>query len=237
MEEIELVEVMHRAVIKTRTLRPLPGEITVTRVNNAILPIHLETARKAIAACTTLPELLTYKDKVEGLAAAVRTMKHVGPEMIKAANEMMADAWRKGGELLSQYSNVFVPIPNTRGRGISDRLKVTRSLGLKRPEATDMVRVYKAPATQAYAAAQKSRNLGAVSRMMPIVHKHTGVTYSTALRSILGRAGLGLSPVLTSLRRLDLDQFQHLTPDERKVVKKKIVEIQELLDQMDQLCG
>lgn len=38
------------------------------------------------------------------------------------------------------------------------------------------------------------------------------------------------------LRRMDLSNFKHLQPDERKVVKAKITEIMELLDEMDRLC-
>lgn len=63
------MEVMRNAVVKTRTLKPLPGEITSQRINDATLPVKIEAARRAIAECTDLPELLRYKSQAEGLAA------------------------------------------------------------------------------------------------------------------------------------------------------------------------
>jgi len=109
------MEVMHRAIIKNRALKPLPSEITSQRINGAILPVHIESARHALALCTTLDVWKPYREKVEMLAAAVRAMKEVGPEMIRNVNEMMADAWRTGGELLSQYSNA-VSTTNVKGK-------------------------------------------------------------------------------------------------------------------------
>jgi hypothetical protein len=239
------MEVMSRAVVKTRTLRPLPGEISTERINSATLPIKIEAARTAIAKCTELPELLRYKSQAEGLAAAVRIMKDVGPEMIKQANELMADAWRKGGELLSQYSNVAKGLGSKtiEGKQVrlgavdSDRIKIAKQLGITNHQCSAMVRVAKAPPPQVYDAVQRSHDLERVSRKVrPPAFRTSGrKAYSDAMRVVLG-AEDGLQKIKANLGRIPLDAFRQLTSDERKIVKAKITEIIELLDEMDRLC-
>lgn len=242
------MELMSRAVVKTRTMRPLPGEITSAAINGATLPVKLEAARRAIAACTDLSELLRYKSQAAGLCAAVRTMKEVGPEMIRKANELMADAWRKGGELLSTYSSVS-PVkiqpgmPVHKGaisRELSPRYKVARGLGLPDNEVTEMVRISAAPKAKVYEAVQKSHSLRSVSKHLPRVRTWGAQGRSDALLAIINGGSLsgssGLVIAHSRLRAIDLTQFQHLSPDERKIVKAKITEIMELLDEMDRLC-
>lgn len=238
------MEVMHRAIVKSRTLRALPGEMTNERINGATLPVKIETARRAIAACTDLPELLQYRDQAEGLAAAVRVMKNVGPEMIRQANELMADAWRKGGELLAAYSSVHTLKTEKghqgfRGIDVSPRVRVANSLGLQRKEVQAMVRIYRAPREELSRVVRSTRNLEAAARKMPPTQKSRGVTHSDALRGILrgtnGSSGIGnIKTQCTAV--LAAGDFKYLTPDERKVVKAKITEIMELLDEMDRLC-
>lgn len=243
------MEIMSRAVIKTRTLKPLPGEITPAAINNATLPVKIEAARRAIALCTDLPELLRYKSQAEGLAAAVRTIKEVGPEMIRAANELVADAWRKGGELLSQYSNKAIPQGTINGekRGLlpSSRRKIIDSLGIHTRTASQMVRVAKAPIEKVYKAVQTRHSLEAIGNAMPRVSTrahYANQNYSEPYKQIVGLVRIGaprtdgLYRTLSSLKGIDLKLFQHLTPDERKVIKVKITEIMELLDEMDRLC-
>lgn len=242
------MEIMSRAVIKMRTLKPLPGEITPAAINNATLPVKIEAARRAIALCTDLPELLRYKSQAEGLAAAVRTIKEVGPEMIRAANELVADAWRKGGELLSQYSNA---LPTRKGKeGFkgggcpvekSPRNKIAISLGVKPAEASQMVRIANAPKETVYEVIKRSRGLSRVAAHLPTLQPiRPGAgkpAKSVAMRLITGGGGAqGLIQAHTCLKQVKMDQFQHLTPDERKAVKAKITEIMELLDEMDRLC-
>lgn len=235
------MKVGSKAVMKFRDTKPLPSEITDERVNNATLPVKIETARRAIAACTDLPELLRYRDQAEGLAAAVRTMKQVGPEMIRNANCLMADAWRKGGELLGAYSNVGPHTGGLNGGSTrSARTRVAAELGLSAAEVSNLVRVAKAPLQAVHTAAQKTRNLHIAAKVMPTVSgKKSALRYSTAVREVFGggvASNLGLVSVLSVLRCLDLANFKLLTVDERKVVKAKITEIVELLDEMDRLC-
>lgn len=233
------MEVMHRAVIKSRALKPLPSEITNERINGAILPVHIEAARTAIALCTSLPELLKYKSQAEGLAAAVRTMKEVGPEMIRAANEMMADAWRKGGELLSQYSGKSIVERTPKGNNIiknhrSPRRVIAESMGLKSHDADAMVRLSKASESQVYSAVKLSRNVRLAAQRVPAVNATAQMraSLSDSLRPIMRH----LSVARWESEQISLESVKQLTPDERKVVKGKITEIMELLDEMDRLC-
>lgn len=234
---------------KVPNLGTLPTSITSAAVNGAILPVKIETARRAIAACTDLAELLQYKVQAEGIAAAVRCIKEVGPEMIRQANEMVADAWRKGGELLAQYSNV-----HTMGKGIkggakgasitppqaSPRSKIANEFGLSKVEYTSMVRLAAAPVQQVYDAAQKTRNLQRAAARVPTVSDVYAPTrpksYSDALRRIMGSNVGGLAMAHAHLKKVPLDEFKCLTPDERKIVKEKLVEMLELGDEMLQLC-
>lgn len=222
--------------MKFRDTKPLPSEITDERVNNATLPVKIETARRAIAECRDLPELLRYRDQAEGLAAAVRTMKQVGPEMIRAANCLMADAWRKGGELLSAYSGVSKGgrTPNV----MSLRHQIARDVGLSAQDTSHMVRVHKAPVESIYAAAQNSRRLSKVAARLPRLGRAPPNTYSDSARAILkGSFGSnGLTQAAGIIRNIDIANFKLLTPEECKVVKAKITEIVELLDEMDRLC-
>lgn len=238
------MELMSRAVVKTRTMRPLPGEITPSMISNAILPAKIEAARRAITACTDLSELLGHKRTAEALAAAVRTAKDIGPEIIRDVNRMVADAWLTGGKLLSAYSKASKMNPARKGRfsgatgsTISERTEVARSLGVTREEAIAMVRIAAAPIEKVYKALQKSSSIYIVSRCQKATMSAAGrPTRSDSLSGILGEKAIGLNQAHASLRNISLDHFQHLTPDERKIVKAKITEIMELLDEMDRLC-
>lgn len=231
------MRVMQRAQVKRHDTPTLPTTITSQRVHDATLPMKVNAARKAIAACTSLPELLEYRDKAEGLAAAVRVMKTVAPDMIRHANEMVADAWIKGGELLRVYSNVCTK--DGRESGLSPRGAAAKNAGIKPYELTAMVRVASAPKTRVYAAAQKSHSLNNVSAQMPPASDNGRVRsgasgYSDHLRDIMGTGSQGRLRLMSSAaKQIPLEAFAQLTLDERKVVKAKITEIMELLDEMD----
>lgn len=238
------MKLMSHAVVKFHpdNALQLPTSITQGMVNSAVLPMKIEHARKAIAACTDLSELLRYKSQAEGLAAAVRTMKEVGPELIKRANEMMADAWRKGGELLSAYSAGTEKIKGSGVTGYvradSARSALGASLGLSKRTVTSLVRFAASPKPAAYKAAERHTTVDSAAAHVPPVRMDNRRKYSDALRliTVSDKGSAGLNYASSALRRIDLTQFKHLTPDERKVVKAKIVEIQELLDEMDRLC-
>lgn len=246
------MEVARNAVMKMRTLRPLPGEITNERIRDAALPLKIEAARNAIAKCTDLPELLQMKSQAEGLAAAVRVMKEVGPEMIRAANCLLADAWRKGGELLSQYSSTPSARPDpknfkrkkngqiidngTKGGGTapSPRGVVMRELGIDQHEASSMVRIAAAPKEAVDRAVQESRHIRMVGQMLPRTSKKY---LDRPKRSPDATAVMSLIAGIKTLCNRTLTRpIKDLAADERKAVKDKIVEIQELLDEMDRLC-
>lgn len=217
----------------------LPTTITHTRINAATLPTVISAAQQAIARCTDLPQLLEYRDKAEGLAAAVRIMKNVGPDMVRKANEMMADAWRKGGELLSQYSKSPPTNPSGHRNGLSPRGVITKELKLNEHEAHSMLRVAAASKTKVYAAMKHTQSLYRVADSMPPINPRiTGrnKTYTDNVRSIVGVGSVGLTAAFGALKRIDFSNFKQLAPDERKVVKAKITEIMELLDEMDRLC-
>ena len=245
---------MRTHVMKSAVIRydhfTTPPSISRDSINGATLPVKIESARRAIAECTDLAELLRYKSQAEGLAAAVRVMKEVGPKMIRDANCMMADAWRKGGELLSAYSNLRGNKAATlkgvgKGRGCaggffpSERGKVCTDLGISQRESAAMVRLSIASEKEAYTAASRRAALVGASKLVPPVNPlkistHRSVAYNSVMSCEEGNTGIGAA--LRNLRRVDNSQFQHLTPDERKIVKAKITEITELLDEMDRLC-
>ena len=237
-----------REVISSRVpkFEHLPTSITNDAVNAATLPVKIEAARQAIAACTDLPELLRYKDQAEGIAAAVRTMKKIGPEIIRKANEMMADAWMKGGELLSQYSNVPPPAYAPKGIKIgekgfklvappSPRGEVIKQLGIPKYSAMAMVRLSAAPTTKAYEAVKHTASLRVAARSVPALHPEMakGTRYDTdAGRDIMR----GLLQYWSAIKNADLRLFSKLSPDDKRVIKAKITEMVELLDEMDRLC-
>ena len=231
--------VMQRAVVKYRPTRPLPSEISSERVNAATLPMKVEAARLAIARCEDLSELLKYKEQAEGLAAAVRVMKTIGPEMIRSANEMVMDAWRKGGELLLRYKGGVIP-DRKGGIGKSPRSSAAGEAGLSPSEAFALTRLAAAPISAAYLAAEKSSNLLRAAKRVPVRCPGRGAAgHSATLAAVFGnhRNNIpGLITVLSILKRIPLGAFSSLPPEERKLVKSKIVEIMEVLDEMDRLC-
>jgi hypothetical protein len=236
--------VMQRAVVKYRPTRPLPSEISSERVNAATLPMKVEAARLAIARCEDLSELLKYKEQAEGLAAAVRVMKTIGPEMIRSANEMVMDAWRKGGELLLRYKGCASAIPVRGGRkggtAKSPRVIAAGEAGLSPNEVLALTRLAAAPISAAYLAAEKSSDLRRAAQRVPVRCPGLGrAAHSATLAVVFGNSRTnipGLIAVLATLKRIPLGAFSSLPPEERKLVKSKIVEIMEVLDEMDRLC-
>ena len=235
--------VMQRAVVKYRPTRPLPSEISSERVNAATLPMNVEAARRLIARCEKLPELLKYKEQAEGLAAAVRVMKTIGPEMIRSANEMVMDAWRKGGEILLRYKGDSTPgRVNRKGGSVkSARGIAAEEAGLSGKELQALTRLAVAPISAAYLAAEKSNNLLRAAERVPARCPGRGGSNarSATLAIVFGNSlenPHGLITVLSTLKRIPLGAFSSLPPEERKLVKSKIVEIMEVLDEMDRLC-
>lgn len=88
-------------------LQPLPTYVTAERIASVPLPHKIETLRVAIRKCENLPELEQYRDQAEGLAAAVRTMKHVMPELVRQANLMCKEVIARMGAMLLATGSDF----------------------------------------------------------------------------------------------------------------------------------
>jgi hypothetical protein len=83
--------------------KALPGELTPEIIHEGILPVKIEAMSHAIAACQSLPELLSYKRPIDGLAAAAKTIKEI-PEYAQRMKQVQKEALNRLGELLSQYN-------------------------------------------------------------------------------------------------------------------------------------
>jgi hypothetical protein len=229
----------------------LPTTVTEADVRDATLPVKIEAARRAIEQCESLPELLRYENQAQGLAAAVRVIKHVAPELVRSANEMVADAWRKGGELLRGYKGTANFRTFSKGKSIveqgaggatpSPRTLVAKEVGLTRSKVRCMVRIASAPRDAVYDAVQKTKAIDLVAAKLPPVDNRPQTRWrqkSAAYNSIMGQGtpSSGLVKAHTRLHGIPLEAFGQLAPDERKLVKAKIAEIIEMLDEMDRLC-
>lgn len=242
------MRVMQRAVIEYRDTKPLPSTVTDVAVRGATLPTKIEAARRAIAECVDLPELLRYQDQAQGLAAAVRVMKSVAPEMVANANRMCKEAILRMGQLLLEYSGekeshgtkmqsgCRVPIPPTH----SPRSLVAMAHGIHINVKTEAVRVASAPKSVIRKILESDDippNSRSMAQAAPRTRAPIKPGYGDAMRLIMRKSqGHGLVYACMGLRNIDLGAFAQLTPDERKVVKAKICEIMELLDEMDRLC-
>lgn len=236
------------------TIPQLPPSITAVAIREATLPVKIEAARRAIANCTDLPELMRYRDAAQGIAAAVKVMKNVAPEMISQANRMSKEAIIRMGALLLKY-NGEAPIsargtkdnggPSYTGRDFSERTKIYKSLGIPRSLATESTRLALAPKKVLNRIINDDSISAAPRQMITEVPTRraarpgAGFSHSDPMRMIMngtyaaGGTG-GLNKVTWNLKKVDLNEFKLLTPEERKTVKAKIVECQELLDAMEQ---
>lgn len=248
------------AVFKAPALKPLPGELTPSAIREAVLPVKIVAMSQAIAKCTELPELLNYKKTVDGLAAAARTIKHEIPEQVAMLNRTAKEAVFRMGELLLTYNGTgktyIVKNTGKHARNVghvprveeSERSKVARSVGISRSTITAAARLAAAPADVRASILRNDKISAGAQQMSRSVSPRTsrGTQHRTSdkLGLILhGREhfaairGRGLTDVLAVLRGVPLDAFADLTPEERKAVKAKIVECQELLDEMDRRLG
>jgi hypothetical protein len=222
-----------------RTLGNLPTEVSNDRVNAAILPAKIEAASRAIAACESLPELLKYRSQAEGLAAAVKIMKKTAPDMVRAANNLVADAWRKGGELLLQYNGDRLALGGARGTSKSDRSKTAEKLGLGKHEVTYLTRLAAAPAETVRELAQSTSSLFMASARAPLrVTNRSAHAATTAYRRVMGSGDYPsrLTTGGSCIRRVDIDDVRALDASEKKLVRVKVAEIMELLDAIDAAC-
>lgn len=226
-------------VFKAPELRPLPSEATPALIREAVLPVKIAAMSRAIANCTDLPELLNYKRNIEGIAAAARTLKKEIPEAVGGLNRVAKETIFRLGVLLLTY-NGSTATPGVRGSIRSERHKVAIKLGIPSSLVGASTRLAAAPKKvqdQLLYNEAISPCAESMSRHAPRVSNKGRVSRSGDLGSIMkGNSGCGLVPVFYLLKRIPMDAFSKLETDERKVVRAKISEIMELLDEMDQRC-
>jgi hypothetical protein len=92
---------------KQPKFKPMPSELTPAVINGATLPVKVEAAKRAIAACCDLSELLTWKNKLAALAAAAKIARM--PEMARDVNRVHKEAIFRMGEILLQYNGTARP--------------------------------------------------------------------------------------------------------------------------------
>lgn len=236
-------------VYREPKLKPFPPSLQLD-VPGATLPVKIEAARRAIALCTDLPELMRYKQQAEGLAAAVKIIKKTAPEIVASANAMVKQAWFRLGELLNRYSSISVPgaIPGkkgTRGASKSERRKVAESLGLRCDEMREYGRLGAASEKvrqSLIASEQAPTSLHRLVRLVPARQKQGFAARSQPYLYFSGGngQGSGLTALLSAAKavstRVPAADLRALAPDEKKMIRKKIAEIMEYLDIIDEAC-
>ena len=129
-------------VFRQPKFKPLPGELTPAVINGATLPVKVEAAKRAIAACCDLSELLAWKDKLAALAAAEMARM---PEMARDVNRVHKEAIFRMGEILLQYK---AGVPGFRVKGSkekSERIKLAESVGINPTLSKQATRLASAP--------------------------------------------------------------------------------------------
>lgn len=253
-----MTDIMQRAIVKMRTLKPLPGEVTDARVREASLPLKIEAARQAIAKCVDLPELLIMKDQAEGLAAAVRIMKTVGPEMVAAANRMCKESILRLGQLLVPYSSqcerrgkrLRRTLGGTDTLGKSQQRQIAEAHGIPEEMRLKSVKIALSPKEARERVLIDDRIPANVTAMARYVPPRRGsenqgkCRHSDVMRKVLNgldlatgyRGAGGLNTAAAAVRRVDIRMCAQLATDEKKVVRAKVTEIMELLDAIDEAC-
>lgn len=228
--------------------KPMPGELTAERIREATLPVKVETARRAIAACGDLSELLTWKDKLAALAAAARMAKM--PDMARDVNRVHKEAIFRMGELLLQYKTTGA----SRSRGVpSERYRAAESVGIGYGLVGSVTRVAAAPKAVRERILSDDRipaNATIMARNAPKRLTRAGYKKDsdaavrifqgiTRLESMTKNGGSqkGLTSIAVNLRAVPLANFCDLTPEENQRAKKLVVEMQEILDAMLQRLG
>jgi hypothetical protein len=236
---------------KPPKFKPLPGELTPAVINGATLPVKVEAAKRAIAACCDLSELLTWKDKLAALAAAAKIARM--PEMARDVNRVHKEAIFRMGEILLTYK-AHLGIKITRDKNgkifktnmISDRGRVAESLGISKCDRTGAVRLASAP-IQFKESVLADDKLPPVPRIManrvPVHRPTKRASSDAALIVISGKDSFGrnisggLLPALGKLKNTSLERIAELTLMEKQRARKLVVEMQEILDEIDRRLG
>lgn len=222
-----------------------PAGLSASEFNTELLPTKIEAARRAISECSNLPELWAYLEQAEMLAATVRTMRDIAPEIVRGVNALVVDAWRMGGKLLLAISSR--PVPRTDGRsgcGKSPRSIASEAAGITSYQVSAMIRIAQADHDELMALAGRSLSLSKVSRNLLTAPPSTRgpVRFSRALLHVLGSKHTfgsnhrGLNEAARNLRSINVKEIGRLRDFERSIVRKRVLECQKILDKIDGRC-
>jgi hypothetical protein len=241
----ETIHVTPASLPRIKVMEPLPTAIFDSY--DPPLPVKIEAARAAIAACIDLPELLRYRDQAQGIAAALRVMRDIGPELVRKANMMVKEAHFKLGELLAQYKGTPPgPQPGRKGGGggRSERAKVIEDMGIKPVVASCAVRLAAIPDTEKERLIQDdsvSSGLSVLVKSAPPIRaqydwRAEDGAYHRLMYGGNGPTG-GLRRMLELVELLRSSDARALHKENVPEVKKIINKIAEKIDEIDRLCG
>lgn len=228
-------------------LKPLPPSITPQIQRDAQLPMRLEAAKRAIAECFDLSELMNWKDKAAAIAAAAKVAKM--PELARGANRVCKEALLRLGQLLNEYNNVVPRTHDAAGRIVmscaSPRTAAGLKAGLSKTTITCATRIAAAPTKIARALIDDERVppiAKVMAKLMPARaakgtfrrHDSRLVTVTQGVDEFGRRRTPGLNGALAAVRNVPLNLVRALAPDEKKLVRTKVAEIMELLDAIDE---
>jgi hypothetical protein len=249
-------------VFKEPKFKPMPGELTPAVINGATLPVKVEAAKRAIAACCDLSELLTWKDKLAALAAAAKMARM--PEMARDVNRVHKEAIFRMGEILLQYKGHGIRWGQKAdgskkaikgGCGKSERAKAATHAGIDLRAASMAVRVASAPAVIREKILEEDSippQVHVMARSTPRRTKISGIAKAQensdmamlffsgySREHLLTKSGSsrGFTGAASALRCVDLASVACLTPEEKQRARKIIVEMQEILDEIDRRLG
>lgn len=238
---------MNNAVIwKDLKFKPMPASL-VPAMRDAQLPTRVETARRALAACVDLSELLGWKDKAAAIAAAAKAAKM--PDIARDARRLQKEAILRLGQLLAEYSNVPQPAKHG-GKQKSERIRAAEKAGVSYQTVGQSVRLATAPKKVIAKIMDDDRiapSPSAILRFTPPLpgnmKGHRTVKRSAAYNNVMSgvnefgrREALGLTTGCAVIRKIELKTVRSLESDEKKLVRAKVTEIMELLDAIDEAC-
>ena len=225
-------------------LRPLPPSVTPQIMAAAPLPARIEAAKRAVAECYDLSELLTWQDSAMALAAAAKAARM--PELAKGANRVCKEALLRMGQLLLRYKGTMRPAPGTGGGRPSERQEAVRRHGIRSHVAIAATRFAKAPSEIINSVLDDDALPPVVNRItkrLPLQDpRHPAHNKQTDDANIVlsgrswdsKRGSGGLLGALHSLRAIPLERISGLTDVEKVKAKKLVVDIQERCDEIEQ---
>ena len=214
--------------------KPLPFEITPQVIADAPLPVKIETAKRAIAECCDLSELLQWKDQTAALAAAAKAAKM--PELAQGANRVCKEALLRMGQLLLRYKS-----PIGGGGPRSPRTKAATEAGIRPFMRKAVTRFAAAPAEVIASVLNNDKvtaNCERLNRALPPQRAHVGPKYSDEarkfFRGVAHTGNSGLTGLVITARTVDISLIPYLTETEKQRARAVLTEVQEICDKIDQ---